>query len=112
VCWTCALEDIGDEAIIRIVEGLEMNASLKELCLERVFLPLLFDVRMNITFMSLIWNEWMIECGIGFEGAKRIGEMLERNASLMKLYLEGASPLIHSFMTKCGSFGMRLSVRC
>jgi hypothetical protein len=47
-----------------------------------------------------------IECEIGVEGAKRVGIMLERNASLMKLKLYSARPLIHSrlyssIMIKC-----------
>jgi uncharacterized membrane protein len=32
-------EVIGDEGAVRIAEGLDMNTSLKELCLSRVFLP-------------------------------------------------------------------------
>jgi hypothetical protein len=35
----------------------------------------------------------MIECGIGGEGAKRIGEMLEKNGSLVELHLFGKSLL-------------------
>ena len=35
----------------------------------------------------------MIECDIGDEGAKRIGEMLEKNASLVEINLEGEFPL-------------------
>ena len=35
----------------------------------------------------------MIGCGIGDEGAKRIGEMLEKNASLVEINLEGEFPL-------------------
>ena len=35
----------------------------------------------------------MIECGIGDEGAKRIGEMLEKNESLMEISLECEFPL-------------------
>ena len=31
----------------------------------------------------------MIECDIGDEGAKRIGEMLEKNASLVEIDLQG-----------------------
>ena len=30
----------------------------------------------------------MIECGIGDEGAKRIGEMLEKNESLVEIDLQ------------------------
>jgi hypothetical protein len=40
-----------------------------------------------------MWNEWMKVCGIGVKGAKRIGEMLEKNESLLKLDLWGAIPL-------------------
>ena len=35
----------------------------------------------------------MIGCGIGVRGAKRIGEMLEKNESLMKIDLGGECPL-------------------
>jgi hypothetical protein len=35
----------------------------------------------------------MIECGIRVRGAKRMGEMLEKNASLMKIDLSGECPL-------------------
>jgi hypothetical protein len=38
----------------------------------------------------------MIGCGIGVRGAKRIGEMLEKNASLMTINLDGGCPLIIS----------------
>ena len=39
----------------------------------------------------------MIDCGIGVRGAKRIGEMLEINASLISVDLRGKSLLnIHS----------------
>jgi hypothetical protein len=43
--------------------------------------------------MSLIWNELIIGCEIGAIGAKRIGEMIEKNASLKKLKLDCESPL-------------------
>ena len=35
----------------------------------------------------------MIVCGIGVKGAKRIGEMLEKNASLVEIDLGGEFPL-------------------
>jgi hypothetical protein len=35
----------------------------------------------------------MIDCGIGVRGAKRIGEMLEKNESLMKIDLQSEFPL-------------------
>jgi hypothetical protein len=35
----------------------------------------------------------MIGCGIGDEGTKRIGEMLEKNESLMEIDIGGESPL-------------------
>jgi hypothetical protein len=35
----------------------------------------------------------MAGCGIGARGAKRIGEMLEKNASLKKIKLGGERPL-------------------
>jgi hypothetical protein len=35
----------------------------------------------------------MIVCGIGVKGAKRIGEMLEKNESLVELYLQCEFPL-------------------
>ena len=35
----------------------------------------------------------MIGCGIGVRGAKRIGEMLEKNASLVEINLHGEFPL-------------------
>ena len=35
----------------------------------------------------------MIGCGIGDEGAKRIGELLEKNKSLVEINLEGEIPL-------------------
>jgi len=35
----------------------------------------------------------MIGCIIGVRGAKRIGEMLEKNASLVEINLEGEFPL-------------------
>jgi hypothetical protein len=35
----------------------------------------------------------MIGCGIGVRGAKRIGEMLEKNASLVEISLGGEFPL-------------------
>eukprot|EP01028_Stygiella_incarcerata_P011670 TRINITY_DN669_c3_g1_i3.p1 TRINITY_DN669_c3_g1~~TRINITY_DN669_c3_g1_i3.p1 ORF type:complete len:213 (+),score=59.38 TRINITY_DN669_c3_g1_i3:546-1184(+) len=54
---------MGDEGVIAIAEGLERNASLKELNLGN--------------------------CGIGTEGAKRIGEMLRKNATLIKVILSG-----------------------
>jgi hypothetical protein len=37
--------------------------------------------------MSSILADLIIECVIGARGAKRIGEMLEKNASLKKLDL-------------------------
>jgi len=41
----------------------------------------------------------MIGCGIRAEGAKRIGQMLEMNGTLIHLNLEGEIPLnIHSFL--------------
>jgi hypothetical protein len=38
-------------------------------------------------------NEWIIGCGIRVRGAKRIGEMMEKNESLMTIDLEGEFPL-------------------
>jgi len=35
----------------------------------------------------------MIECGIGVRGGKRIGEMLEKNESLVEIDLGGEFPL-------------------
>jgi hypothetical protein len=35
----------------------------------------------------------MIGCGIGVGGAKRMGEMLDKNASLKDLSLDGENPL-------------------
>ena len=35
----------------------------------------------------------MIECGIRVRGAKRIGEMLEKNESLVEIILYGEFPL-------------------
>jgi hypothetical protein len=35
----------------------------------------------------------MIDCGIGDEGAKRIGEILEKNESLVEIDLGGEFPL-------------------
>ena len=35
----------------------------------------------------------MIGCGIGVRGAKRIGEMLEKNESLVEIDLGGEFPL-------------------
>jgi hypothetical protein len=35
----------------------------------------------------------MIDCRIGDVGAKKMGEMLEKNASLMKIDLQGEFPL-------------------
>jgi hypothetical protein len=32
--------------------------------------------------MSSLWADLIIDCGIGAKGAKRIGEMVEKNASL------------------------------
>jgi hypothetical protein len=43
--------------------------------------------------MALMWNEQMIDCRIGVGGAKRIGEMLEKNASLLKIVLLGENLL-------------------
>ena len=40
VCWTAGNDVIGDEGIIRIVEGLEKNTSLMELYFHGMFLPL------------------------------------------------------------------------
>jgi hypothetical protein len=34
----------------------------------------------------------MIGCGIGVRGAKRIGEMLEKNESLVEINLNGEFP--------------------
>jgi len=52
--------------------------------------------RMNLlylTFMSSMWNEWMIDCGIGVRGAKRVGKMLEKNESLVEIDLGSEFPL-------------------
>ena len=35
----------------------------------------------------------MIDCGIGVRGVKRIGELLEKNASLVEINLSGEFPL-------------------
>jgi hypothetical protein len=35
----------------------------------------------------------MLECTIGNAGAKRIGEMFEKNASIMEIDLKGGCPL-------------------
>jgi hypothetical protein len=35
----------------------------------------------------------MVGCGIGVRGAKRIGEMLEKNESLVEIYLMCEFPL-------------------
>jgi hypothetical protein len=45
--------------------------------------------------MSSMWNEWMIECGIECKGGKRMGEMLEKNASLMDMDLSCENPPKH-----------------
>eukprot|EP01028_Stygiella_incarcerata_P014526 TRINITY_DN977_c0_g2_i3.p1 TRINITY_DN977_c0_g2~~TRINITY_DN977_c0_g2_i3.p1 ORF type:complete len:562 (+),score=135.21 TRINITY_DN977_c0_g2_i3:192-1688(+) len=50
---------IGDEGLIRMAEGLEMNTSLRELNLRH--------------------------CGIGPKAAEKIGKMLEKNSCLVKL---------------------------
>jgi hypothetical protein len=58
-------------------------------------------VEMHLTCMT---NGWMIGCGIGIEGAKRIGEMLGKNTSLMKLELccgsTEQSSHFHPFLSK------------
>jgi hypothetical protein len=102
---------IEDEGAFRIAEGLERNTSLKKLYLQGVFIPCysfyIFQLSgvwyewltMHLTFMSLKWNVWMIECGIGAIGAKRIGEMLEKNTSLKTLKLGSEIPFTsHSFI--------------
>jgi hypothetical protein len=121
-CWNADNEDIGDEGAIRIAEGLEKNTSLKRLNLQSTLphciLPScsshsfaiespLFDAKDELCishFLSLIWDECVIGCGIGSEGAKRIGEMLEKNGSLMKLQLFGEIPMdshSHSILVTC-----------
>jgi hypothetical protein len=37
VCWTAANEEIGDEGVIRMLEGLEKNSSMQGLYLGGVF---------------------------------------------------------------------------
>ena len=47
-------------------------------------------------------NERTIGCQIGSKGAKRIGEMLEMNETLIHLNLGGEISLnIHSFFIQC-----------
>jgi hypothetical protein len=43
--------------------------------------------------MLPIWAELIIGCDIGAIGAKKIGEILEKNASLKKLKLDCERPL-------------------
>ena len=49
--------------------------------------------------ICVIYIELMIGCGIRDEGAKRMGQMLEMNGTLIHLNLEGEIPLnIPSFL--------------
>ena len=43
----------------------------------------------------------MIDCEIEDGGAKRIGEMLEKNESLMKINLSGECSTEHTFIFGC-----------
>ena len=48
MCWTADNEEIGDEGIIRIAEGLEINTSLVELDVEGVFLLHLLSITLFV----------------------------------------------------------------
>jgi hypothetical protein len=51
---------IGDEGAIRIAEGLEMNTSLKELYLRRVFPPHSFFIQCPTPLLSLVTVSYLM----------------------------------------------------
>jgi hypothetical protein len=57
----------------------------------------LFDVKDELCISHVCdqygMNEWMLGCGIGAIGAKRMGKMLERNAALENIDLWRENPL-------------------
>ena len=48
---------------------------------------------MHLAFLSLIWADLIIVCGIGAIGAKKIGEMLGKNTSLKTIDFYREIPL-------------------
>eukprot|EP01028_Stygiella_incarcerata_P004894 TRINITY_DN2122_c0_g1_i2.p1 TRINITY_DN2122_c0_g1~~TRINITY_DN2122_c0_g1_i2.p1 ORF type:complete len:476 (+),score=126.65 TRINITY_DN2122_c0_g1_i2:259-1686(+) len=81
-------EDIGDEGAIRIAEGLEVNTSLKCMGLRTCGIGSNGELRMGKMLQknaTLIKLDLQHNAGIGDEGAIRIAEALKMNTSLKEL---------------------------